>query len=170
MGSGAGGQPSQRLYRRWACVLHRHVSGRMWWLSARSSLWWHQWRAHPLPMRVQTEPPCLLIATDGCCTLLASLHGLCATLAGSVEAVQAMSMRSAAACERMPSARSSLRWPRRRAHPLPMRVQIELPCLPIATDGCASVLACHRGLCGRLAARVDAVQAMSMRSAAAREQ
>ena len=50
-------------------------------------------------MRVQVEPPCLLIATGGCGTLLACLHGLCGTLAGSVHAVQAMGMRSAAARE-----------------------------------------------------------------------
>ena len=51
-------------------------------------------------MRAQLEPPRLLAATDECGTLLACLHGLCGQLAGSVEAVEAMGMRSAAARER----------------------------------------------------------------------
>ena len=100
MGCVASWQAAWRLWRRWACVLQRHVSGRVRWASARSTLQWPQWRARPLPMRAQLEPPRLLTATDGCGTLLACLHGLCGKLAGSAAAVEAMDMRSAAVRER----------------------------------------------------------------------
>ena len=123
-----------------------------------------------LPMRVQTEPPRLAIATDSCGPWLACLHEACGRLAGSMEAEDPMDMRSAAARERMPSARAQLRRHQRRAHVLPMRVQTEPPRLAIATDGFGAWPACLHGLCGALVGSMEAEDPMNMRSAAAREQ